>query len=343
MTIVRTLTTNLDFNVDFRAINRFNQALSNFNLKFALGGAAVAAFASKVVASVNQVSSDILDTEELAKRTGIAFEDLFKLGQAAAEFRIEPKQFNAILAGLNKDILDAQRGFGRLYEIMRDNPNIRIRNDDGSLKSTEEVLESIVNSINEITDPKLRIQAFEDILKFDGVKLSQAFKNGYQSFKQVGDTFDAQAKALDKQREFANQYTKEVLAITKSFDQTVQLFVTKFAPLILAFTESLNILIKFYGEVLAQVAKGPKGAAQSGLFGVLPSLAVGAYDYLTGANTPTPASTGPINMTANFDVNVAPGTTQEQATQLSELTVERIESFYGPLIRQLMNNNPQVE
>jgi hypothetical protein len=340
MTVVRSLTTNLDFNVDFRPLNRFNQALSNFNLKFALGGAAVAAFAGKVVGAINDVSNLILDTEDLSKRTGIAFDDIIKLTKAAEQFRISPTQFQGALAGLNKDVLDAQRGFGRLYEIMRDNPNIRIRNDDGSLKNTEQVLESIVSAINQIADPQLRIQAFEDILKIDGVRLSAAFKDGYAAFKQVGETFDAQAKALKEQKAFAEQYTKDLKAISDSFTAVIQAFVTNFAPVILALTDSLNLLIQFYGKVLEQASKGPKGVASSGIFGVLPAAAVGAYDYLTGS---TPPAAPGMNMTANIDINVAPGTADEQVQQISERTVQSLESFYGPLIRQIMNNNPQVE
>ena len=50
-----------------------------------------------------------------------------------------------------------------------------------------------------------------------------------------------------------------------------------------------------------------------------------------------------IQMTNNFEFDVPPGTTQEQAVSMQEALKQTLNSHFDEKVRELINNNPQVE
>lgn len=354
MTVVRTLTTNLDFNVDFKALKNFNSALDKFSLKFALGGTAAAAFAYQITEAISGVTNLVLDTDALARSTGTAFEQINNLTQAAVSLgRINPQQFQNIFRTVNKDVVDARVGIGRLREISaglnRSGIRFDIFDNQGRIADTLTIFERMVTAIKQIGDEQLRIRAFEDLLKFDGAELDRIFKDGYEAFSALAATFEQSSKALKEATPFAENYEKNLREISQSLDETVQNFVIKFSPVILKFSEAIREITDLYNKFsrgtdnlvqgTANALKGDDGLLSIYGRGLLPDL-----DY-ADAWSPVPgaSSNSPVNVENIFQVTLPPGTPQEQGRALFDATTEALTGWIQNQAQMIQNNNPQVE
>lgn len=345
MTVVRTLTTNLDFNVDFKALKTFNTALDRFSLKFALGGTAAAAFAYQVVAAIGNVTNLVLETDNLARTTGIAFEEINNLTKAATTLgRIDAKGFQAIFKTVNKDVVDARLGLGRLRQIAAGlnatGIQFDIFDDQGKIADTLTIFERMVNAVKQIPDEQLRIRAFSDLFQADGGELDKIFKDGYAAFKSLADTFTPISKALKESEGFSETYRQNVQEISSSLEQVLQTFVVTFSPVILKLTEALVTLLEVYDKIFKAIGS----AAESVQTGQNPLGYYGRGLLPDDTWSPAPQTmNAPIQVENVFQVTLQPGTPQEQGRQLYEATTSALSGWFENQVQNVMSNNPQVE
>lgn len=344
MAIVRSLTTLLNFQVDLKPLKTFNSFLDKFSLKFALGGTAAAAFAYQVVQSINSVADLITETDALSRRSGIAFEQINNLTRAAQQLgRLDAKSFQAVLRNISDATLDALRGGTRLREIQnglaRSGVKFNPFDDTGRVADALTVFERLVTAINQLPNQRLRIQAFEEIFKEDGERLDEIFKNGYQSFKALADTFDPISKVLADQREFANQYKQDLQQIATEFNNVIEKFVVTFAPVISGLVHLLGKSVELYGiysKEFDQYIKDP-------ILNYGKTFLLGNEEENDWAPFPQAATASPIQVENIFQVNLAPGTPAEQGRQIADTAAGELTRWFDTEVQKVMSNNPQVE
>lgn len=353
MTVVRSLTTNLDFNVDFKTLNNFSTLLSRFNLKFALGGFAAGTFARQVVSAINGVSNLILETDQLSRVTGVAFTDITNLSKAAEKLgNIDAGGFNTVIRNLSKDILDAQTGMGRLFEISRGTlgaNGLNIFGSDGRVADVLTVLESVVEAINKIEDQQQRIRAFAEVLGGGdlnfGERLDVIFKDGYQAFKAIADSFTPLSKTLEEGREFANEYRTSLSEISQKFNNTIEKFVVTFTPVILLLIKGLDLFVESLATYADIVSKITNAVSTPSDTNPLTVFGRGLMPDLDDVWSPVEQNSvvTPVNVENVFQVQLSPGTPEEQGRQIFDAATSAFTNWWETQAQQIMNNNPQVE
>lgn len=344
MAVVRELVTRLGFQVDRQGIDRFNTSILGFKAKFAIASAAVGGFLNQVLGAVSATSDLVADTQDLSRATGIAFNQLYSLGEAARQFRIEPKQFQGALKALSSSIQDARYGFGKLFDLIKQRPDIQIFNDDGTLKSTLNILDQIIKSVNKIDDAQERIRIFENIFGLDGARLEDLFSNGVQGLKDLSAQFQLTGSQLESQTQTLREYRENVNALTTAWNNFTINLVNNVAPTLTTLLGLISKVVNAFTYVTNAVVSGAKTGFQ--LIGEGLNADLRDFDdpgYLRSLQG-TPAMAGPeLTVTNNFDISVPPGTLQEQTAYIQNNIGNQLQNFFDKMTRELINNNPQVE
>lgn len=350
MAVVRTLTTNLDFNVDFTAINQFTKSIKDFKLNFLIGSLAAADFARRVVGAVTEVAHLIRDTRELSATTGIAFENLYKLSQAAKGVGLDENLFGNILVNLQRQILDASYAIGPLYEFIRDNENANfaVLDNLGNPRPVLEVLQDVISALNKIDNQQQRIDFIGKLFdRNSAARLDKFFSgvggdiNAIISSESITATQIAQAEA------FGDKFLDSLQAIFSSFEVVIQNFVIKFSPLILTLTSVLNLILEAYNKFSQGIDKFVDKSAtgiRSG-FSAFGGSLMRETDLsdIYDPYDPNDRYTPPVTIQNNIEVNMPEGSDAEQGRVMAESAKNAYVRAVEYLVRQLQLNNPQVE
>lgn len=352
MVVTRELVTKLTFDVDQKAVDRFSTSIIGFKTKFAIAAAAAAGFATQIVKAVSGVSDLILETQDLSRTTGIAFQDLYNLSKAASNFRIQPADFNKFISTLSTSIQQAKDGVGSLYDFIRNRPDINIFNNDGSLKNTLQVLGSIIDSINTVDDLQKRIELFSQIGGgISGARLEEFFRGGSGVLSSILQESNDLGDQLSKQVQFAKDFERNLAQIFDKFNDLIQRLVIQFGPFILEIIAATNQLLDIYTKIfssLGSAVKTTKEAIGSGPLTPPSGLNLSDqqradYASLMFSDFGAPSFSAPINVTNNFDINVPQGTPQEQRTAIQDGVSSQVAGYFRNFVRDLFNNNPKVE
>lgn len=232
--IIRELITRLSFDVDRRGIENFNRAIVGFKTQFSLAATAVTGFITGVVKAVSSVSDSILDTDELARSTGIATKELIGLQKAAGQFRISPDQFSSGLRNLNQLIRESQQGFGTLQRLARDGA-FEIRGADQSLLSTRQILENILEALGRVEDEASRRDLAKQI--FGEERFSDIAKEGVANLNRLAEAFIPLGEKFEENRERAVRFDRSLNRLT---DSAKELAFNVFPPLIDALGQTFD-------------------------------------------------------------------------------------------------------
>jgi len=357
--IVRELVTRLGFQVDRQGIQLFNQQILGIKTRFALAATAVGGFVYQTLQSIRDVGNLISDTENLSKRTGIAFNNLVALREAAKTFRIEPAQFEGALRSFSKMANEAKFGLGSLFQLSRD-LKVSIRDANGELKETDVLFFEMVDQIAKIGDERVRIEAFAKVFGEDvAEKFNEFFKNGSAGAKELAESFQHVGQTLQGQKPIFDEYEKNLSTLETTFGTFKTELVTAIAPAVNDVLTGWNFLLqqgreefgggilgtlKATGDVLSQsllslfnmdrvsIERGQIEADQEEFRRRVEQFK--AQRNITEQN---------ISVDSTINIEVPPGTTEEQQQVIKDSVEQAYRDQSEEMIRQLLNNNPQVE
>jgi hypothetical protein len=329
MTIVRELVTRLAFQVDQSGVNKFNQTVSGFRL--GLEGIASQAFsiADKVVSFFNGVSSEITSVRDISVQANIAVERFAALREAAGEFNIKPQQFDQAFVRLNELLQQAAYGQGELFRLAN-STSVEFRDLNGNLINTEELFINIVDYLSKIGDDFHRQRVAVNIFGQEiGPRIAEAATQGGDAISNAAEKYAEFGRKLAEGRDEALAYEKTLNELTSSARQVGQTLGIKLFPFISSIFKSANSLL---------TGKAPLSAEQVEEYRLSNDSRVESLARI-GIATPSSAN----NTTNNITIEVSPTTTEGQAQDIADATMTALKSFQQEEVRELMNNNPQVE
>lgn len=356
MTVVRELTTVLGFVVDKKGVEDFNRTIIGFKTKFAIAATAATAFVAKTLEFFKDISDATLDANDLAKSIGISFEEFLKLRRTAEDFRIDPKNFESALRSLSKMLRDAKYGMGDLANIAY-YTGIEFRDKfTGEVKNARDLFVDILKRINEA---RTETEKFSIAKFFFGEEDAQKFIKFAQ---EAGDNLDVltakyadYAKSLENSLPAFEDVNKSIRSFWNTFESFKIAFVEDILPAITAGVKVLEVVMKGIGYV----ARGIKGAFNLIGEGIqreimadlaeIPDFEVEATQKINRIMENQAAKSAPAVTEQNFNIDtkiemqVPPGTTEQQQVVLRETVDEAIKTALIDQVREIYNNNPQVE
>lgn len=365
MTIVRELVTRLGFQVDKTGLDKFEKSIIGFKTKFALVSGAIAATVSKTLDYFKGISVAAQDTEFLAKQTGIATSRFVALRKAAEEFQLDPSKFDAYFNRLAKLLRDGKAGAGELFDILKASrgqlnltPFIQTQDVEGAFKA-------VIQYVGGLKEAQDQAAALNHIFGDTDRGLFAIVEAGTKEFE----------KATEANKAYGESYVQNIPA-TKEYTTALNAFYTQLEKVNIAFVENILPAITKTLEYTTQVFKGlgiikqeydenglKKTADFVGqaiadsvyrLFGYEPLVDVqnrvfqedaefyrrlGEYQREQQINN----TRGPTTINNKVEVNVSPGTSEEQAQIIGTGVRSAMEEFWQEKTREITNNNPQAE
>ena len=356
MTVVRELTTVLGFVVDKKGVEDFNRTIIGFKTKFAIAATAAATFVSKTLDFFKDISDATLDANDLSRSIGISFQEFLKLRRTAEDFRIDPNNFESALKNLNKMLRDAKYGMGDLANIAYFT-GIEFRDKfTGEVKNARDLFIDILKRINEARTETEKIS----IAKFffgedDAQKFIKFAADAGENLDVLSSKYRDYAQSLENSLPAFEDVNKSIRTFWNTFESFKIAFVEDILPTITAGVKVLEVTLKGIGYV----ARGVKGAFNLIGQGInreilsdlseIPDFEIKATQKINrimenqaGKNAPAITEQN-FNIDTKIEMQVPQGTTEQQQVVLRETVDEAIKSALIDQVRQIYNNNPQVE
>jgi hypothetical protein len=361
MTIVRELTTKLGFTFDRTNLDRFERSIIGFKTQATLAAGAIGLTFKKVLDSANEFSNNILQSNAIAKFSKTSIQELKALENVFAKFDVEPKDFNNFFENLSLGIKEASRGVNNEFRdlVTKSGQNVRLYVED-QLTTTKQALIDIKEYAKRFSEDE-QIRIVRNVFGVD-LKTSEAIT---QLFKLTNDEFDNLVKKesqsineLNKSIEAARHFKKEINNLNvewTKFSQNVGRFVV---PQLSKSIGGANIFIeKAKDEGIFSVFSFALDSIEDALasfsgVGHLDKIKKQGledkedfYKRLLEQETVKAISNNSSLVTNNnrFEFNVPPGTTEQQATYMSEMVKYTLDAMWSEKTREVINNNPQVE
>jgi ABC-type transporter Mla subunit MlaD len=327
----------------------------------------MAFFAGSVVAAVagiaklvDNVATLALDTETLSDRTGIAFERLVALREAAKQFRISPEQFEGALTQISKGLEDAKRGVGSLNQTYIDLKR-SLRTANGELRSTEEVFFEIGQVLSQIEDKQTRIASFEQVFEGNGAALERLFRGGAENVQKIAEGFRELGEEQKKNLPVFDEYEKNLANLGTEFSNFTTEFVIAVSPAVTSTLQKINELLKQGREELGGGISGAVNAfARAGNDKLLNFFGFESFadekareqrdleefrnrvKSLQAGKAPT-QSNQEINIKNEMAIEVPPGSSEEQQRVIRDSVNQLMQEQSEQMARKLLDNYPEVE
>ena len=165
----------------------------------AIGKVGLAATGAAVgIALFTKKSFDYIDTlGKTASRTGIATDTLQAFQLAAIESGTTIEQTQKGLEKFARSIGDAGRGLKTQADIFRD-LGVEIKNQDGSLRSYEEILFDVAEGLGELGSEAERATALANLFGRAGIQFSEIFRDGADGLQTFIDRANDLGIILDR-------------------------------------------------------------------------------------------------------------------------------------------------
>lgn len=368
MTVVRELVTRLSFAFDKTNLNKFEQSISGFKTRFDIFNLAVKNTVGRLFEFTTGIADAAIQTKDLADYSGIALTDFIALRNAAAKLSLPAESFNSAIEKISINIKQASRGFGELFQIVKEtNGRVNFKDLNGDLLNAKDVLFQIFDEVNRISDrsEKLRILGNFFDPQSAGAWL-RVIEKGRAEFEKLVIAEQAGAKAQADQSDSLIEYRKQVSAIAVEWEQVYQTIASYVAPKLLDVLQQTNKIItatkaggstfssfwKALGDIGGRI-NSPQDAIDlmSGQFQQKriqrEKLDVENSVDLRRAQEfeANRASNNNNSATFNnkFEFNVPPGTTEQTANFMSEAIRLTLNDLWTEKTREVFANNPQVE
>jgi len=211
----------------------------------AVGKVGLAATGAAVgLALFTKKSFDYIDTlGKTASRTGIATDTLQAFQLAAIESGTTVEQTQKGLEKFARSIGDAGRGLKTQADIFRD-LGVEIKNQDGSLRSYEEILFDVAEGLGELGSEAERATALANLFGRAGIQFSEIFRDGADGLQ----TF------IDRANDLGIILDRDTIKGVEKFNDTVsviKLQIGAFANNITsAFVPALQLIAEKIGETI---------------------------------------------------------------------------------------------
>ena len=220
----------------------------------AVGKVGLAATGAAVgLALFTKKSFDYIDTlGKTASRTGIATDTLQAFQLAAIESGTTIEQTQKGLEKFARSIGDAGRGLKTQADIFRD-LGVEIKNQDGSLRTYEEILFDVAEGLGELGSEAERATALANLFGRAGIQFSEIFRDGSDGLQ----TF------IDRANDLGIILDKDTIKGVEKFNDTVsviKLQIGAFANNITsAFVPALQLIAEKIGDTITVNQKAAGG------------------------------------------------------------------------------------
>lgn len=364
MTVVRELVTRLGFQVDRSGLGVMERAISGFRNRVVFTAGSIKDFAFAAANYLGDVAKANIDVAELARNTGTSVERFAALREAAKQFRFEPQQFDHTFTRLSELLREAKSGYGEVYEIARKSrgelnlvPFAQTGDVEGALKAVLKYTESL-------KDSKDQVAALRDIIGGGAENsLLRVIDSGIDKFSAAADANRDFGKSFAEGLNDQKKYLENLQTLETKLDGVKQKAINLATP---AVSKGLDFIDKgLQGIEIIQNVSATEGKEAGRnflgqaiadsvyrLFGYEPLVDVQNRVYedeldfqrrLFAYQQQQREMQQQTTINNRVDINVAPGTPEEQRLQIAEAVRDEMEAFYDEKNREVISNNPQVE
>lgn len=345
MAVFRELVTKLSFKVDKGGIEQFNRTIVKFKKQLISVKTAVASFVGGILFTVSKVSDAILNTNELADAIGLAREDLIGLQRAGQKFRINSQEFSSGLISVNNLLRQAKAGFGELERIAREG-NIEIRDYNGSLLGTEQVLYNILEALSKVQNEQDRLDLAKQI--FGNERFSFLAKAGTDELIRLKNELKPLKSELDKATETAERFENSWFNLSKTFRD---FYLRAFPPVFDALSTLFDKLNEFIDSAKSGVVNEFfKPITRETIKQVATNAVVDQREsrgFLSDFFRPAPnlrnTGSNQVEVRNSINVTVSPGTEDSQIDFIRRGMEEVVDEVFDAKFETILNDYPEAE
>jgi hypothetical protein len=366
--VVRQLVTRISFTFDRRNLDNFERSILGFRTRFLISAGAIGVAFNQIKKSVDEFSDNLLRIDAVSRFAKTSSQALQGLIVTFQQLGLAPEKFLSGFEKLTLEILETSRGgLTQLTDILRSsNFSIQIKDANGELRKTEDVLIDILKYFSKFEDNE-SLRLFTNVLGLDlktvGVLLDN-FKKNQDNIVELISINTSNIKGIEEQTEAAKQYNNALNSISASWiiiKNTIgSIVLPPVVELLESFAKDLSRISEFgffhrfnpqspTNESFVNSMKPEIDSAME-TFRALTSLRDETFPKLTKLQNELAElhreeinTTNAVSGNYNFEFNVAPGTTLEQSQAMADNVRAAMSGFLDEKIRDIINNNPQVE
>jgi len=248
------------------ALNKAGQSLKTFG-KVA-GVAAVAGVTALTAATMKAVRSTTdyaLQVDRMAKTTGMAAEEIQKLGYAALQEHTSMDTLEKSVAILSKNMLEASEGAAE-YKDAFDAMGIAVTDANGQLKNTGDVLMEMADYMQQETDDTKKAALAKQLLGRSGAEMVPFLEQGSAAIKEMGEEAERLGIVLTQDNIVAfKQYQDSVDRMKQSFAGIKMQVATSVLPAFQGITDAVTEMFVGFQEsgVLEEIFTNLGGIIES--------------------------------------------------------------------------------
>jgi hypothetical protein len=217
---------------DFQDLGGASKAASSMLMSFGAGiaGAAAAAFSLRGVATEFTRLVGLQDSfGKLAQQTGVTVESLTELDYAASLSDVSTGELGDALGRLSAKMADVAQGSAEAKGVF-DDLGVKVKNTDGTLRSSEEVLKDIAQRFSEFRDGSTKSAFAIEIFGRSGAKLIPMLNMGRAGLAEMAEEARAAGVVFDQDAaRKAEMFNDNLTRIGKTIDG---LKLNAFGPLV---------------------------------------------------------------------------------------------------------------
>ncbi len=181
----------------------------------ALGAAVAGIFSAAAIKGVADTADAMA---KLSRRTGVAIEDLSAYDYAIGLSGSSTEEFASALDKLNRNIAEAADGATTPAEAFQ-RLGVAVQNTDGTLRSTKDVLEDVMQAFSELPDGPERAAIAMDIFGKSGAKLSSFLDLGTEGMAALREEAERLGLVMSAELGAASeQFNDNMTRLSKSLE-----------------------------------------------------------------------------------------------------------------------------
>ena len=335
--IVRELTTKLGFSFDRTNLDKFEHSILGFKTKTAITVGSIGIAFKKVVEYAQDFSDKILKTSALAKFSDTSIQELDALQSAFQKFDIPLETVQGFFENLSLGIKGAFRGENnQIQEIVKESRGAVQANVNGQLVTTKKFIEDLFAYIKTKSRESEQLRIITNAFGVD-ITTANAINNLIKStngdFSNLIDKEKQSLELLNSQVVAAKEFKMQINELNVEFEKLSATIAKTLVPFLSGTLQIVNKSVENFKKDYFETFLNDIGFSHS------------QEDQRDIAKQVYNGNTNSSNITNNnkFEFNVAPGTTEQQANFFTEAIKSTWDYLWNEKVREVNNNNPQVE
>jgi hypothetical protein len=352
LSIVRELTTKLNFAFDKTNLDKFERSVSLFKTNIVTTTGDLVRAAGATLEFLNNLAQSSLRIKNIADFSGIAVENFQAMRLAAQDAGVEAGNFETFFQNLTKEIKLATVGEGKFFRLAQQIGTLRFPKFGEDVQNINNALEDVFNAIIKIENKSEQLRVLQNISGLDQegtVQLLNLINQGYDTFVKTVEANKELASTINQETEAARAFNDQIIRLNSSFDKLFRNVASKLTPYVAGAFEGLNSVFareEEFGGGLSGLFKSGFNAAGQGIDHLLGELIPGwesmtklqeriANENIAFYNSLAPQTT--------INISVPEGTTEDQSSFMAEAVEQSIQEVLDRNTRQLISSNPAVE